>query len=106
MLQESRLELGLQMDIVLLCCGSTLGGLFREGLFPCYVCGHGGALFLECGQRLRGFCMARLPLLCVSLDSLHLLLESLEGFLCLANGLTELPEFLSLHRRMRRFELT
>jgi hypothetical protein len=47
--------------------------------------------------------MARLPLLCVSLDRLHLLLESLEGFLCLANGLTELPKFLYLHRRLRRF---
>ena len=35
MLQECRLELGLQMDIVLLCYGSTLGGLFREGLSPC-----------------------------------------------------------------------
>ena len=47
MLQECRLELGLQMDIVLLCCGRPLGGLFSEGLSPCYVCGHGGALFLE-----------------------------------------------------------
>ena len=106
MLQECRLELGLQMDIVLLCCGRTLGGLFSEGVSPCDVCGHGGALFLECCQRLRGFYMVRLPLLGVRLDRLHLLLDSVEGFLCLANGLTELPEFLDLHRRLRRFDLT
>ncbi len=47
--------------------------------------------------------MARLPLLCVSLDSVQLLLHSLEGFLRLANSLTELPKFLDLDRRMRRF---
>ena len=58
---------------------------------------------LEGCQRLRGFCLARLPLLCFRLASLHLLLDSLEGFLGLANGLTELPEFLDLDRRMRRF---
>ena len=90
MLQECRLELGLQMDMVLLCCSRTLGGLFSEGVSPCYVCGHGCALFLEGCQRLRGFCMARCHC-CASLASLHLLLNSLEGFLGLANGLTELP---------------
>jgi hypothetical protein len=63
-------------------------------------------LFLEGCQRLRGFCLARLPLLGVRLARLHLLLESMEGFLGLAHGLTELPECLSLHRRLRRFELT
>jgi hypothetical protein len=47
-----------------------------------------------------------LPLLCVSLDSVQLLLHSLEGFLRLANSLTELPNFLDLDRRMRRFYLT
>src|SRR6476659_7277868 len=101
MLQECRLELSLQMDIVLLCSSSTLSGLFIEGLSPCYVCGHGGALFLQCGQRLRGFGMARLPLLCVSLDSMQLLLHNLEGFLRLAHSLTEVPKFLDLDRRMR-----
>ena len=50
--------------------------------------------------------MVRLPLLCVSLDSVQLLLHSLEGFLRLANSLTELPNFLDLDRRMRRFYLT
>jgi hypothetical protein len=34
MLQECRLELRLQMDIVPLCGRSTLGGLFIEGLAP------------------------------------------------------------------------
>ena len=56
-------------------------------------------------QRLRGFCMARLPLLCASLASLHLLLNGLEGFLGLANG-QQVAEFLDLHRRMRRLYLT
>ena len=50
--------------------------------------------------------MARLPLLGVSLDSVQLLLHSLEGFLRLAHSLTELPKFLDLDRRMRRFYLT
>ena len=35
LLQECRLELRVQMDIVLFCCSSTLGGLFIEGLAPC-----------------------------------------------------------------------
>ena len=51
LLQECRLELRVQMDIVLFCCSSTLGGLFSEGVSPGYVCGHGGALFAQCGQR-------------------------------------------------------
>jgi hypothetical protein len=106
LLQECRLELRVQLDIVLLGCSRTLGGLFREGLAPCYVCGHGGALVLQGGQRCRGFGMVRLPLLGVSLDSVQLLLHSLEGFLRLAQSLTELPHFLDLDRRMRRFDLT
>ena len=50
--------------------------------------------------------MARLPLLCVSLDSVQLLLHSVEGFLRLAHSLTELPKFLDVDRCMRCFDLT
>jgi hypothetical protein len=47
-----------------------------------------------------------LPLLGVSLDRVQLLVHSLEGFLRLAHSLTELPQFLALDCRMRRFYLT
>src|SRR5262249_60358510 len=46
------------------------------------------------------------PLLGVRLDSVQLLLHSLEGFLRLAHNLTELLQFLDVDRRMHRFYLT
>ena len=72
MLQECRLELGCRWT---LCCSAAVARWVAcsARVCPlCDVCGHSGALFVERRQRLRGFCVARLPLLCVSLASVHL----------------------------------